>query len=169
MPQPESRGGRHRRRLVPAALCSLTLASVAHAGTPACDADVDGDGSVNFTDLTVMLADWGTCPAPCPSDIDGSGVVEFDDLLALLAVFGDTCVGGEPTAMPLAARPLPTFPFAAFDRTFLETDTDAGRLVAAIDPALTPAAIGVPVDLYVVESRTAEQWAADPSLAQARA
>lgn len=169
MSQPESRGdGFWRRRLVPATVLTMSLASIAQAGAAACDADIDGDGSVTFTDLTRLLADWGGCPSPCPSDIDGSGEVEFGDLLALLAVFGEACLGGEPTAMPLAARPLPSYPFASFDRTFLETDTDAGRLVVAVDPALAPGAIGVPVDIYVVESRTAEQWAADPSLADVR-
>jgi hypothetical protein len=46
--------------------------------------DVDGDGAVNVTDLLLVLADWGPCPA-CPTDIDDDGDVAVDDLLAVLA------------------------------------------------------------------------------------
>ena len=52
------------------------------AGDPA---DVDGDGTVGFSDLLAVLAAFGT--AGGPADVDGSGVVDFGDLLAVLAAF----------------------------------------------------------------------------------
>ncbi|MBX3373979.1 MAG: hypothetical protein KF817_09090 [Phycisphaeraceae bacterium] len=54
--------------------------------------DLDGDGSVNFADLLVLLAAWGACEPPCPpvcqADIDGDCQVDMSDLLLLLAFWG---------------------------------------------------------------------------------
>ena len=44
--------------------------------------DLDGDGSVGGSDLTILLGEWGTC---CIGDIDGSGNVDGADLTILLA------------------------------------------------------------------------------------
>ncbi|NNM27640.1 MAG: hypothetical protein HKO59_16960, partial [Phycisphaerales bacterium] len=52
-----------------------------------CDTDLDGDATVGFTDLLLVLATWGPCPG-CPADIDGDGLVGFTDLLAVLADWG---------------------------------------------------------------------------------
>jgi len=52
-----------------------------------CTGDLDGNGSVGFSDLTAMLAAWGPCGAPCPEDLDMNGVVGFADLTMLLAVW----------------------------------------------------------------------------------
>jgi hypothetical protein len=52
-----------------------------------CPEDVDGDGSVGFTDLSTLLAAWGACAA-CPEDLDGDGNVGFTDLSSLLASWG---------------------------------------------------------------------------------
>jgi len=54
---------------------------------PPCAPDFDGNGSVDFSDLLQLLANFGPCPG-CPEDIDGDGVVGFGDLLLLLANFG---------------------------------------------------------------------------------
>ena len=58
-------------------------------GVPdACDdimVDQNGDGVINFDDLSFILAAWGPCASPCPEDIDGSGEVDFDDLAYILA------------------------------------------------------------------------------------
>lgn len=51
---------------------------------PACPPDLDGDGSVGGTDLTALLAAWGTASA----DIDGDGNTGGTDLTALLAAWG---------------------------------------------------------------------------------
>ena len=53
-----------------------------------CSGDFDGSGSVDFSDLLVLLSAWGPCAA-CAEDLDGSGNVDFSDLLALLTVWGD--------------------------------------------------------------------------------
>jgi len=49
--------------------------------------DINGDGSVNASDLLELLAAWGDCPAGgyCPADIVCDGSVNATDLLELLA------------------------------------------------------------------------------------
>ena len=57
-----------------------------------CTGDIDGNGTVGFSDLTLLLAAWGPCPAPpatCDADIDTSGTVGFSDLTILLAAWGE--------------------------------------------------------------------------------
>ena len=46
-----------------------------------------GDGSVDVSDLLVLLGMWGPCPG-CDADLDGSGVVDVSDLLTLIANWG---------------------------------------------------------------------------------
>ncbi|MCH7602745.1 MAG: hypothetical protein IIB54_08280, partial [Planctomycetes bacterium] len=56
---------------------------------PECPADINADGSVNVTELLVLLASWGTCPAgECPADFNTDGFVNVTDLLELLASWG---------------------------------------------------------------------------------
>ena len=56
---------------------------------PECRADINADGSVNVTELLVLLASWGTCPAgECPADFNTDGFVNVTDLLELLASWG---------------------------------------------------------------------------------
>ncbi len=45
--------------------------------------DVNGDETVNVTDLLDVLSAWGTC-AQCPADLTGDGVVNVLDLLEVL-------------------------------------------------------------------------------------
>jgi hypothetical protein len=52
-----------------------------------CPADLSGDGSVGFADLTQLLNQWGPCAA-CAADLDGSGSVGFADLTDLLNGWG---------------------------------------------------------------------------------
>jgi hypothetical protein len=56
-------------------------------GGPTCPSDVDGDGTVAFSDLLAVIADWGPC-AGCPEDVDGDGVVGFTDITLILAAWG---------------------------------------------------------------------------------
>lgn len=70
-----------------ASTLSLTVRiTVGGVGNPF---DLDGDGSVGFGDLLVVLSAWGDCPdgAACPADFDDNGIVDFSDLLSLLAAF----------------------------------------------------------------------------------
>ena len=48
--------------------------------------DVDGDGGVGFSDLLVILNDWGA--AGGPGDLDGDGNVGFSDVLVILNGWG---------------------------------------------------------------------------------
>jgi hypothetical protein len=54
--------------------------SVPSSGTPS--ADLNGDGTVNASDLTILLAAWGSSG---PADINGDGTVDGLDLSVLLA------------------------------------------------------------------------------------
>jgi hypothetical protein len=53
-----------------------------------CPADLDGNGSVASSDLTVLLAAWGPCGKACEADLDGDGQVAASDLATLLAAWG---------------------------------------------------------------------------------
>ena len=58
---------------------------------PACP-DADGDGEVNFDDLNIILAAWGSAgPAGDVAPAGGNGVVDFDDLNAVLTAWGSAC------------------------------------------------------------------------------
>jgi len=68
-------------------------------------ADINNNGVVDGTDLTLLLSAWGTNNAD--ADIDGSGVVGGSDLTALLASWGP-CVPGVPawaTLLEFAPNP----------------------------------------------------------------
>jgi hypothetical protein len=50
------------------------------------NADLNGDGVVNGSDLGLLLASFGPC-ANCPADLDGNGRVDGADLGILLAAW----------------------------------------------------------------------------------
>lgn len=60
---------------------------------PFCPGDADRSGSVNFLDITTVLANFGTVytPASGPGDADNSGFVNFTDITQVLAAFGNVC------------------------------------------------------------------------------
>ena len=49
--------------------------------------DINGDGQVDGSDLTILLGNWGPC-AGCPADINGDGQVDGSDLTILLGNWG---------------------------------------------------------------------------------
>ncbi len=51
----------------------------------ACQADLNGSGSVDSSDLAILLAQWGM---PGSADFNSSGTVGSDDLAVLLAAWG---------------------------------------------------------------------------------
>ncbi len=54
-------------------------------------ADLNGDGTVNSSDLALLLGAWGPCPAlptPCPADLNDDGFVNSSDLAAMLGSWG---------------------------------------------------------------------------------
>ncbi|MBI1302354.1 MAG: SUMF1/EgtB/PvdO family nonheme iron enzyme [Phycisphaera sp.] len=71
------------------AVASLMVAAPAR-GQGACDADVDGNGSVGASDLASVLSAWGPC-AGCAADVNGSGAVDGADIAVLLSVWGESC------------------------------------------------------------------------------
>ena len=48
--------------------------------------DLDGDGVVGTSDISILLLDFGPCGG-CPSDLDGSGEVDNGDIAFLLLLF----------------------------------------------------------------------------------
>lgn len=54
-------------------------------------ADINGDGSVNGEDLSIVLGFWGPCgdPGDCPADIDGDGAVGGSDLSIILGFWSN--------------------------------------------------------------------------------
>ena len=53
----------------------------------ACPADLNNDGSVDFSDLVQLISKWGNCP-DCPEDINADGEVNFTDLLQITSTWG---------------------------------------------------------------------------------
>jgi hypothetical protein len=53
-----------------------------------CDADLNGDGIVNVSDLLQVIGSWGPCDISCPEDIDGDGIVGVSDVLSIIADWG---------------------------------------------------------------------------------
>jgi hypothetical protein len=55
--------------------------------------DLNGDGAVDLSDLTVLLAHFGTPSGAAleDGDLDGDGDVELTDLSILLTHFGESC------------------------------------------------------------------------------
>jgi hypothetical protein len=60
-----------------------------------CLEDLDDDGTVGLSDLTELLAAYGTAEEDPDynqrADLDGDGVIGLDDLSALLSAYGTTC------------------------------------------------------------------------------
>ncbi|MFM7807827.1 MAG: hypothetical protein ACKPEA_07825, partial [Planctomycetota bacterium] len=54
---------------------------------PQCPSDVDGSGSIDGSDIALMLLDYGPCSG-CPTDLDGDGRVSAADVALLLLDFG---------------------------------------------------------------------------------
>lgn len=59
---------------------------------PPCFGDADGNGAINFADVTAVLANFGATGAPFMlGDADGNGAVNFSDVTAVLASFNQPC------------------------------------------------------------------------------
>jgi hypothetical protein len=59
----------------------------------ACVGDLNQDGAVNFGDLAMLRANFGSSCSPgtsCPGDITKDGFVNFADLAQLRANFGSS-------------------------------------------------------------------------------
>ena len=56
-----------------------------------CSGDLDGSGTVDVTDLLIVLGDFMACTGDCAGDINGDGVVTVTDILELINYWGSTC------------------------------------------------------------------------------
>ncbi len=59
----------------------------------ACLGDADGNGLVNFVDITTILSNWGNTAGTCltTTDVNRDGTISFADITAVLSGFGATC------------------------------------------------------------------------------
>ncbi|MSR41941.1 MAG: hypothetical protein EXS10_08605 [Phycisphaerales bacterium] len=53
-----------------------------------CRADLDQSGTIDSSDLMLLLNAWGTAAAPSEGDIDGDGVITGSDVVILLDKWG---------------------------------------------------------------------------------
>jgi hypothetical protein len=61
---------------------------------PLCPADLNADGVVNVSDLTLFLGVFGAVVTPSgPGDLNGDGQVNVADLTLFLGAFGTACAG----------------------------------------------------------------------------
>ena len=56
-----------------------------------CTGDVNGDGFVDFTDLNILLSQYGMSGPGLTADLNGDGFVDFTDLNILLSAYGNVC------------------------------------------------------------------------------
>ena len=76
------------RRAILALVASIAAMMPSHASAQ-CPADVDGDGEVAGSDLSFVLAGWGTVGGgKFDVDLTDDGLVDALDLAALLAAWG---------------------------------------------------------------------------------
>jgi type V secretory pathway adhesin AidA len=52
--------------------------------------DINGDGQINFSDLSLLLNDYGKTGTGLFTDLNGDGQVNFNDLSLLLSSYGKT-------------------------------------------------------------------------------
>lgn len=79
-------------------ISNLDLAIAADVGLrtrPLCPGDADLSGGVNFTDLNIVLSNFGASEpgGVLDGDLDADGDVDFSDLNIVLSNFGSDCLG----------------------------------------------------------------------------
>ncbi len=62
------------------------VAAAVALGPPVHPADLNGDRSIDGSDITALLAAWGDCDG-CVADIDANGTVDGNDLTSVLAAW----------------------------------------------------------------------------------
>lgn len=59
---------------------------------PLCAGDLNGDLTVDLSDLVLLLANYGCGgPSPCAGDANADGIVDLSDLALLLVKYGSVC------------------------------------------------------------------------------
>jgi hypothetical protein len=135
---------------------------VSVAGTGDCDGDCD----VDLTDFAAFqlcfsgpgggLDDGCGC-----ADLDNDGDVDLNDFNGFQLAFSGP--GGVATVRELAGNSLGEYPFYEYVRAF----NDNATVEMAVNPDSEPTLIGATCDVYIVEAKSAGDWAADPSLIDA--
>ncbi|MFO0874168.1 MAG: dockerin type I domain-containing protein [Phycisphaerales bacterium] len=93
-PEPSRRHAAGRRQQGERYCADGTLVDADGDGVPdTCltpDYDLNGDGGVSGSDVGLLIAQWGACPAPpqaCSADFNADGVVDGADLGLLLGAW----------------------------------------------------------------------------------
>lgn len=76
--------------VIEAALDDFQIRELECAAAP-CPPDLNGDGVVDLTDLTLLLANFGCVGPSCTGDLDGDSDTDLSDLTGLLSAFGTNC------------------------------------------------------------------------------
>ena len=59
---------------------------------PACPGDLDGNQTVDLSDLSILISNYGLAPAtPAEGDLDGDNDVDLSDLSILISLYGAVC------------------------------------------------------------------------------
>ncbi len=58
---------------------------------PDCPEDLNNDGVIDLSDLSILLTHFGSTGGPADGDINGDGNIDLIDLSMMLTVFGTTC------------------------------------------------------------------------------
>ena len=58
---------------------------------PPCPGDADGNGTIDLTDLALVLSDFGKSGQSLSGDVDNDGDVDLTDLALVLGEFGKSC------------------------------------------------------------------------------
>lgn len=148
------------RSRVLAAVAALSLAWQVHAAE--CRADLDGDGSLTLFDFLSFQNLFAA--GDLRADFDGDGALTLFDFLVFQNEFALGCPAGGPVSVELVGRALASFPHMEVVGTFVTGSTAS----VALDPARFPELMGRPLDVYVVRTRSAAEWAADLELVDAR-
>jgi len=131
----------------------------------ALEGDVTGDGIVNSIDYSSVKPYYGAAvdDSTFLYDLTLDSVINSIDGSFVKPRFGHAVSCGEVVATQLAGNSLAGYPYFEYVKAFNE---DAGVEVA-IDPTRYPDVLGQAADIYVVEAKTASEWAADPALLDA--
>jgi hypothetical protein len=142
------------------AAAAMLACSAGSAFGQECYADCDGSGELDFFDFLCYqnLFSAGDPEADC----DGSGELDFFDFLCFQDEFAAGCPTGDVAGAELAGIPLGDYPDVDYVQAFDRTEP----VTIAIDP--TRHDVTGEVDVYIVVAKNAGEWAADPSLTDAR-
>lgn len=68
-----------------------TGVSFTYVAPPPCPGDLNGDRSVDLSDLALELSAYGCTTGNCPGDLNADGRTDLSDLAVLLSDYGSTC------------------------------------------------------------------------------